>query len=65
MGQGQEELTVYDETINRMASKLGLTVDEVHDIMEMYMDESRQVKIDRGYIRTGFEVASKSRTKRN
>jgi hypothetical protein len=57
-----EQVTVYDETIARMAVKLGLTVEEVDAIMDMYTDESKQVHIERGNFRRGSRVASNNRT---
>jgi hypothetical protein len=59
---GREEVTVYDETIQRMAVKLGLTVQEVDAIMDMYTEESKQVHIERGHFRPGSRVASAQRT---
>ncbi|QZE11253.1 hypothetical protein SEA_FORREST_129 [Streptomyces phage Forrest] len=58
-----EQVTVYDEVIERMAVKLGLTVQEVDAIMDMYMEESKQVRIERGHIRPGSMLASTQRTK--
>ncbi|XAO35304.1 hypothetical protein SEA_FRANCOB_121 [Streptomyces phage Francob] len=57
-----EQVTVYDETIARMAVRLGLTVEEVDAIMDMYTEESKQVNIERGYIRPGSRLASTQRT---
>jgi hypothetical protein len=57
-----EQVTVYDEVIERMAVKLGLTVQEVDAIMDMYMEESKQVHIERGHIRPGSRLASEQRT---
>lgn len=55
-----EEVTVYDEAIARMAVKLGLTVEEVDAIMDMYTEESKQIHIERGHFKR--KVASTSRT---
>lgn len=55
-----EEVTVYDEAIARMAVKLGLTVEEVDAIMDMYTEESKQIHIARGHFKR--KVASTSRT---
>jgi len=57
-----EQVTVYDETIARMAVRLGLTVQEVDAIMDMYNEESKQVRIERGHIRPGSRLASTQRT---
>lgn len=59
---GAEQVTVYDEVIARMAVRLGLTVKEVDDIMDMYTEESKQVNIERGHIRPGSRLASAKRT---
>lgn len=58
----REEVTVYDETIARMAVRLGLTVEQVDAIMNMYTEESKQVHIERGHFRRGSKVASQQRT---
>lgn len=57
-----EPVTVYDEVIERMAVRLGLTVKEVDAIMDMYTEESKKVHIERGHIRPGSRVASTQRT---
>lgn len=57
-----EQVTVYDEAISRMAAKLGLTVEEVDAIMDMYTEESKQIHIERGNFRRGSKVASNNRT---
>jgi hypothetical protein len=59
---GAEQVTVYDETIARMAVRLGLTVEEVDAIMDMYTEESKQVHIERGHFRPKPRVASTNRT---
>ncbi|QIQ62997.1 DNA binding protein [Streptomyces phage Moab] len=57
-----EQVTVYDETIQRMAVRLGLTVEEVDAIMDMYTEESKQVHIERGHFKPRPKVASTNRT---
>lgn len=56
----KEQVTVYDEAIARMAVKLGLTVEEVDAIMDMYTEESKQIHIERRHF--SKKVASQSRT---
>jgi len=58
-----EETTVYDEAIERVAEKMGLTVQQVDDVMSMYHKEAKNIHIERGHIKTGSTIASKKRTK--
>ncbi len=58
MEEGQ--VTVYDEAIARMAVKLGLTVNEVDAILDMYTEESKQIHLERGHFKR--KVASANRT---
>lgn len=55
-----EQVTVYDEAIARMAVRLGLTVQEVDAIMDMYEEESKKIHLERGHFKP--KVASTART---
>lgn len=58
-----EQTTVYDEAIERVAEKMGLTVQQVDDVMNLYHKEAKNIHIERGHFRPGSKVASSNRTK--
>lgn len=58
-----QDNTVYDEAIERVAKKTGLTVQQVDDVMNLYYQESKEVHIERGNLRPDSKVASSNRTR--
>jgi hypothetical protein len=56
------EKTVYDEAVERLALRLGITVDLVNQVMDGYAAESKAIHKERGHIKSGPAVASTNRT---